>query len=119
MDPLRFEARWQTLTAVVITEMADWRVAHPKATLKEIETALDERLDRVRACMLEDIAQASRQTTWEAQSAEAPRCPECGQPLQSAGKRRRRLRTQGDQSITLERQYGVCPACGRGLFPPG
>jgi uncharacterized OB-fold protein len=26
--------------------------------------------------------------------------------------------TQHDQAIHLQRQYAVCPQCGRGFFPP-
>jgi len=41
--------RWQEDAASVWPGMADWRAAHPKATFSEIEAALDERLNQVRA----------------------------------------------------------------------
>src|SRR5512143_2782941 len=53
------EARWQQLTEEVMTGMKEWRLAHPRATFKEIEAALDERLAKVRARMLQDVALAS------------------------------------------------------------
>ena len=37
--------RWHEDAASMWTGMADWRVAHPKATFSEIEAALDERLN--------------------------------------------------------------------------
>jgi hypothetical protein len=42
-------ARWAGDAEAVWTGMADWRAAHPKATFSEIEAALDERLNQVRA----------------------------------------------------------------------
>jgi RNase P subunit RPR2 len=120
MDRSEFEHHWREMSEEVISGVADWRVQHPRATLQEIEAEIDQRLDRLRARMIEDTALASARADWRpAEVGERPKCPECGQPLQSAGKRRRRLQTRGKQDLTLTRQYGVCPACGHGLFPPG
>ena len=41
------DALWQQLTLEVTTEMRAWRLAHPKATLREIEVALDARLNHM------------------------------------------------------------------------
>jgi hypothetical protein len=46
------EARWRELSDEALTGMAEWRGPHPRATLSEIEAALDECLARVRARML-------------------------------------------------------------------
>ena len=54
-----FDQQWRTLNEEVITGMKEWRLQHPRATLTEIEAALDERLARLRARMLEDAALAS------------------------------------------------------------
>ncbi len=113
------DARWHELTEEVITGMKEWRLQHPKATFREIEAALDERLARVRARMLEDAALLSRATEAQAEGTETPlRCPDCGTPLQARGKQSRELVTQHDQAIYLERQYAVCPQCGHSFFPP-
>lgn len=110
---------WQQLTQVVTAEMRAWRLAHPKATLREIELELDARLHRMRARMLEDLALTSSAADWATTPAEeVPRCPACDQPLQDTGAKPRTLQTHGGQALTLERPYGVCPACGAGLFPP-
>ena len=81
MDDL--DARWHALSEEVITGMKEWRLQHPKATFQEIERALDERLARMRARMLEDAALVSRAAEFSAASAsERPVCPECGTPLE-------------------------------------
>jgi NADH pyrophosphatase NudC (nudix superfamily) len=111
---------WQRMTEEITAGMCDWRLQHPKATLREIEHELDTRWARVRARMLEDLSLASAAADWTATSAEQqPTCPDCGQPLQPRGADTRTLQTHGGQALTLNRQYGSCPACGAGLFPPG
>jgi len=46
-------------------------------------------------------------------------CPQCAHSLVSRGQQTRSLATNYNQSISLKRSYGFCPACGAGLFPPG
>lgn len=113
------ESRWRELAEEVITGMIEWRLQHPKATFKEIETALDERLARVRARMLEDsaLASGSRDITIASEE-ERPKCSKCGQALEGRGEETRCLTTNHNQTITLKRSYAICPACGAGLFPP-
>jgi RNase P subunit RPR2 len=102
----------------ILADMAAWRAAHPTATLAEIESALDERLAALRRRMLTDTIATSPQADWSARPPDTrPTCPTCGVPLRPRGKRTRQLRTAGGD-ITLDRTYGVCPACGAGLFPP-
>jgi YgiT-type zinc finger domain-containing protein len=114
------DQNWQELSEEVLVGMKDWRVQHPKATFQEIEEALDERLGRLRARMLEDVALASPASDWkEAEAEERPKCPLCGEGLMARGKKTRRLHTQGGQEVVLTRSYGVCPRCESGLFPPG
>ncbi len=115
-----FDARWNQLAEEVLTGMKEWRVQHPKATLREIETALDERLGKLRARMLEDAALASAATeVSQMAEGERPVCPHCGTRLAARGPQTRRLTTQHEQTLTLRRSYAVCPQCGAGLFPPG
>lgn len=54
------EGRWAQVVAEVTSGFADWRAAHPRATFRELEAALDERWARARARLLEDAALASR-----------------------------------------------------------
>jgi hypothetical protein len=84
-----------------------------------METELDARWARVRARMLEDLALASAAANWaDTPASQHPTCPDCGQPLHLRGSGTRTLQTHGGQSLALQRSYGVCPACGAGLFPP-
>ena len=114
------EVQWRQLADEVFTGMKEWRLQHPKATLTEIERALDERLARMRARMLEDAALASAAADLRAlPAADRPRCPQCGQPMHLRGPEARQLTTTYEQPLTLRRHYAVCPACDEAVFPPG
>ena len=115
----QYEQEWHTLSEEVISGMKEWRDQHPKAPLQEIEKALDERVAKMRARMLQDAALASTASDWsQAAPEERPVCPLCGSTLVARGKKTRRLQTQGGREIALTRRYGVCPTCQSGLFPP-
>jgi predicted RNA-binding Zn-ribbon protein involved in translation (DUF1610 family) len=108
---------WQGKSDAILGGVAEWRATHPKATLREIEAEIDERLSELRAKMISDTANASAQAEWAA--AEGPVCPECGAKLIKKGKKKRVLLTRDGRKIELVRDYGVCVACGHGIFPPG
>ena len=112
-----FDQHWRELSEDVLSGMKEWRLQHPRATFREIEAAVDERLARLRARMLEDAALASAAAHWEAEAA-PPVCPQCGSRLEDRGDHPRELQTHGGQTLTLSRAYGVCPTCDGGLFPP-
>ncbi len=115
-----FDAKWDELAEEVMTGMKEWRLQHPRATFREIEQALDERLAKMRARMLQDAALASAAADLKrAQEEDRPVCPECGAPLAGRGTAVRALTTQHNQIVALRRSYGVCPQCGAGFFPPG
>lgn len=115
-----FDALWNQLAYEVMSGMKEWRLQHPKATLREIEAALDERLGKMRARMLEDVALASAAADVSGTpEAERPTCPACGAVLTARGQATREMTTHFDQTLRLKRSYTVCPACGAGLFPPG
>lgn len=113
------EEHWRKLSEEVISGMKEWRDQHPDATLNEIEAAIDERLNRLRARMLEDAALASPKADWsQTATQQRPTCPQCRSQLVARGKKKRHLQTTGGQQITLQRSYGTCPSCGSGFFPP-
>jgi hypothetical protein len=115
-----FDAGWDEFAAEVLSGMKEWRLQHAKATLREIEAALDERWDKLRARMRQDAALASAAADIQAaQGAEQPRCAGCGSVLVERTVAERRLLTQHNQMLALARSYGVCPRCGAGVFPPG
>jgi hypothetical protein len=113
------ENNWEALSHEILSGIREWRQQHPKATLREIELALDERLAPLRASMLQDVAVHSLAADGNAPAdAERPLCAVCGTPLVLRGKRTRQLKTFGGQQLRLERSYAICPTCKKGLFPP-
>jgi YgiT-type zinc finger domain-containing protein len=113
------DQQWRTLSEEVMSGLQEWRAAHPRATFAEIEAVVDERLNGLRARMLENLALARAAAERAAGEEDRPACPDCGQPLQRRGYRTRTVTVQGGQAVRLRRAYAVCPACGTGVFPPG
>lgn len=113
VDP-ETEAEWERLSEQVASEVAEWRRQHPRATFNEIENFIGERMNRLRAKMVADVAAAG-----DVDAREQPTCPECGKRAVLRGKKRRRLRTQGGEEVELERHHAICPHCGTAFFPPG
>jgi ribosomal protein S27AE len=109
------QERWLAETAERFAALNAWRQAHPTATWAEIEAALDAHLGPLRAEVVRETALASDAADLRG---ERPVCPQCGERLQAAGRRRRRLRGEQDRTLDLDRTYARCPACGHGLFPP-
>ena len=98
-----------------ITEkMIQWRQTNPKATLTEIEEAVDAALAKRRSELVRALAE-----TGEVSQEEAPDCPGCGQAMVKNGRKKRQLQTKEGQTIRLERQQWRCLGCGATLFPPG
>jgi hypothetical protein len=97
-----------------------WRKAHPKATWAEIEAAVDERINQVRAQLIQDMVQMGETEDWSQQPQEdRPKCATCGKPLSARGEQTRFIQTTGGEAVKVTRTYGTCPACGGGFFPPG
>ena len=113
------DQRWRQEAEAVLTGFKEWRLQHPTATLSEIEVALDERLARVRARLLEDAALASAAADLAAlPPADRPRCPQCGAVMALRGPEVRHLTTTYEHHLTLRRHYAVCAACDAALSPP-
>jgi uncharacterized protein with PIN domain len=112
---------WQIASQAVAQELAEWRRAHPKATLTEIEDAVFEAMQKLQARALGQVVHASAATDLAAQpSDERSRCPRCGGQLEPRGRQRRSLRPARQRAkLDLERSYAVCATCAAGLFPPG
>ena len=120
MSQADFDKEWDVLSNELMNGMKEWRLQHPKATLREMEAALDQRMAQLRAKMLEDMAMASKQADIsQIPREERPVCPECGIVLGPRGQHKRHLQTNGHAEIELKRSYAVCPKCKTGFFPPG
>jgi RNase P subunit RPR2 len=114
------EQAWREKSVEILTDVKEWRRAHPKATYVEIEDEVHRRMMELEAQILQDAAQESSSREWGKTSGQkASLCPTCAVPLQARGKQERTLQGNGGQRVTLSRTYGTCPTCGAGLFPPG
>lgn len=111
--------QWERQAEEAFTDLRGWRELHPHATLREIEQELDRRLEQLRAKVLADLALASAAADLQQEERERPCCPDCEEPLRDQGTHPRTLLTLGNQAVELRRDYGTCPRCGSGLFPPG
>ena len=92
-----------------------WDRSHRRATLSEIEAAIDSELTQLRREIIEEMVQereAEREGVAEA-------CPNCGQVMAGNGKKKRKLKSKGGEEIRLEREQLRCTGCGMTLFPPG
>ena len=95
-------------------KMRQWRQANPKATLTEIEEAVETELAQLRKQLVEEMVQEKA-----AGSQEEPDCPQCGRKMVKNGRRQRKLKSKEGQTIQLDRQHWRCLSCGATLFPPG
>lgn len=117
METQGLQGSWQQQAEEAVARIAHWRQSHAQATLAQIERAVDEQMNRLRAQLIEEVAQASAAAGSESNAGRV--CEQCGQPLQARGRARRRWQTQGGQQVEVERTYVSCPRCGGGFFPPG
>jgi hypothetical protein len=113
------EGHWRELSEQILTDIKEWRREHPKATFREIEDEVRARMSRLEAQVLQDTAQESPNREWSGSPpSQRPHCPVCQTLLQARGKRKRNLQGVEGQNVTLTREYGTCPNCGTGIFPP-
>lgn len=108
---------WHELGDRVFREMGMWRGDHPRATFAEIEAAVEDRLDALRAELIQQEI-AMRASAEADEGAERVPCPTCGQLMEARGMRERGVTVQGNHPVRLRRRYVVCPSCGVGHFPP-
>lgn len=100
--------------------MTQWRKEHPHATWAEIEAVGDERMNQLRAQLIQDVVQMGETEGWrKIPQEERPTCGTCGKPLSARGEQTRWIQTTGGEAVKLTRTSGTCPACGVGFFPPG
>lgn len=104
----------QEMPKEIVDKMRQWRQAHPKATLTEIEEAVEKELAAMRGKLVAEMAQEE-----EEGEEETPTCGQCGQEMVRNGRRKRTLKTKEGQTIQLERQQWRCFGCGTTFFPPG
>ncbi len=90
------EQSWRALSEEILSGMKEWRLAHPKATLREIEQTASELVSRLQTRMVQDSAMSSPLADWQGLAPEQrPTCPACATALVPRGKRKRRLPGSG------------------------
>ena len=82
---------------------------HPK-TLSEIEQAVIEAGQEIKAAMLKGMVEANPRP------ARAVVCEACGKKMQHKGTRQKWVMTQVGE-VQIEREYYYCERCGTGFFP--
>ena len=118
--PFDFGTRWRELREEIMAGIAAWRRQPPKATLREIEAAVDARFAELRARMLQDVAWASQAAAGsQAGAQDRPQCPHGGTLVEPRGPRARQVPTPQGKPLRLRRRDVMCPTCQVGVFPPG
>jgi ribosomal protein S27AE len=114
------EQALRQMSLEILTEIKEWRRAHPRATYVQIEDEVHKQLMQLEARLIESAVEESPSQEWgRGSEQEAAQCPKCAASLQARGKQKRTLQGNGGENVTLSRTYGTCPKCGEGLFPPG
>jgi hypothetical protein len=102
----------------ILTEIREWRRAHPKAKYVEIEGEIQRRMMQLEAQVIQEAAQESEaREGGRGSDQRVPVCPNCAVPLSARGKDWRRLQGNAGESVTLNRMDGSCPKCGERFFP--
>ena len=91
----------------------EWQTENPKATLSEMERAVDTEMNKLRSQIMKRLVEEQ-----ERQEEEEQLCPNCGRKMGKNGRRKRQLKTKGDERIEFERQQFHCSGCGMTHFPP-
>jgi hypothetical protein len=107
MQPEDLQEQWKEQGEEAMAAVAQWRVAHPQATLAEIEQAVDEQMHRLRARMIEQAAQASAAA--ESEVSQGLVCEQCGLALQARGRARRRWKWNARMSVARSVEAGFYP----------
>jgi len=106
------KAQMMAAAEEAIDELVRKTEAKEHLTLSEIEELVRTAGEAVMTRLTGQLVEA------EAQEDESANCPECGEPMRYKGKRGRNLITETGE-VRVERAYYYCPACRRGVFPPG
>ena len=99
--------------------MTQWRKEHPKATFRELAAAGDERVNQVRAQVIEEGVQMGETEVWDQKpEGTRPKCATCGQPLGDARRTDALDPNDGWSSDQGDAHGGNRPGVGGRLFPP-
>jgi hypothetical protein len=102
---------WMKKSEEILSDIKEWRQAHPKATFVEIEDEVHTRMMQLEAQMLQEAAQESRSREWGRATPEQQRpvCPTCGVTLQARGHQKRTRPRQWRAKCDLEQNVWNLP----------
>ena len=110
---------WLQKSEEILTDIKEWRRAHPKATFVEIEDEVHKRMMQLEAQVLQDAAQESSSREWRSSSGEEPpRCPTCAVPLHGRGKHQRTRPRQWRAKRDLKQNVWDMPQLWGESFSP-
>lgn len=97
----------------LIEQALDWTDTTERPNLTQIETIVLQLRRQFGQALAENMITVQATT----QPVTAPACPQCGQPMQSKGRKAKTVVSQVGE-LHLDRTHYYCPTCEGGLFPP-
>jgi hypothetical protein len=112
---------WQATSEAVARELVEWREAHPRASLTQIEDAVFEAMQRLQARALQQGRLGQRGGRCGGTAGWRPTdVSDVSWSTGPRGRQRRTIRPARQRApLEVDRSYAVCAECGAGLFPPG
>ena len=108
------KAELMSRVEALVEQLLDWEEATPQPNLTQIEDqALDLR-ERFGQVLTEQVI-ADQENV---EPLHLPVCSHCGKRMRPKGAKRKTVLSRAGE-LHLERRHFYCPACERGLFPPG
>jgi len=98
----------------LVEQMLDWEEATPQPNLTQIEDQALNLRQRFGQALTESVIAAQEKVA----PLHLPACPHCGKRMRPKGPKRKTVLARVGE-LHLERSHFYCPACERGLFPPG
>jgi hypothetical protein len=99
---------------VLVEQLLDWEESTPQPNLTQIEDQALGLRQRFGQALTEQVIADQENVA----PLHLPRCPQCGKPMRPKGAKRKTVLSRAGE-LNLERSHFYCPACERGLFPPG
>lgn len=99
---------------VLVEQLLDWEAATPQPNLTQIEDQALSLRQRFGQVLTEQVL-ADQENV---EPLHLPVCPHCGKRMRPKGAKRKTVLSRAGE-LHLERSHFYCPACERGLFPPG
>jgi len=107
------EQELEAMAKEMIRQMLDWDEQQEKPNLSQMEELVMGLRQRMGKQMLETLANEQ-----ETREPVIVVCEKCGQEMRNKGEKVKVVESRVG-GVELKRDYYYCPACKRGIFPPG